>query len=156
MSKAAKHMSIIGKDDVWETPTDVFEKFCKMVGIHPELDVCASQSTTKCKNYFGPDHPNPKYRNGLDNLWDKPFFMNPPYSEKEEWFEYAINQSIAWGVPCIILVFAKTDTQWWNNLVTKNDFVEAYFHVGRITFWKDGKPGKNPAPYGSAWLVIKP
>ena len=149
-------MSIIGKDDVWETPPDVFEKFCKKIGIHPDLDVCALQSTTKCRQYFGPDHPNPKYRDGLENIWDKAFFMNPPYSKKEEWFEYAINQSIAWGVPCIMLVFAKTDTQWWHNLVTKNDFVKVYFHVGRIRFWKNGKPGNNPAPYGSAWLVIKP
>ena len=156
MSKAARHMSVIGKDDVWETPPDVFEKFCKKIGIQPELDVCALQSTTKCRQYFGPDHPNPKYRDGLGNIWDKAFFMNPPYSKKEEWFEYAINQSIAWGVPCIMLVFAKTDTQWWNNLVTKNDFVKVYFHVGRIRFWKNGKPGNNPAPYGSAWLVIKP
>lgn len=149
-------MSIIGTNDEWETPPDLYEKFCKKVGIYPELDVCATKSTSKCTYYFGPDHPNPEFRNGLERLWNKPFFMNPPYSAKEEWFEYAIRQSLAWGVPCIILVFAKTDTKWWHKLVTKNDFVKVHFHLGRIHFWKDGKRSKNPAPYGNAWLVINP
>ncbi len=149
-------MKIIGENDFWETPPDVYEKFCKKVGIYPELDVCATKSTTKCKHYFGIDHPNPKYRNALDNLWDKPFFMNPPYSTKELWFEYAIHQTLAWGVPCIMLVFAKTDTKWWDKFVTQNDFVKVHFHKGRIRFWREGKPAASPAPYGNAWLVIKP
>lgn len=147
-------MGIIGKDDIWETPPDVYEKFCKSIGIHPEIDVCASKFTTKCRHYFGPDHPNLKYRDGLENLWDKPFFMNPPYSEKEEWFEYAIKQAQENKIQCIVLVFAKTDTKWWNKFVTQNPFVKVYFHMGRIKFWKDGKPSKNPAPYGNAWIVI--
>ncbi len=149
-------MSVIGENDFWETPPDVFKKFCNKVDIFPELDVCATKSTTKCRYYFGPDHPNFRHRNGLENLWNRPFFMNPPYTEKEEWIEYAINQSIAWGVPCIILVFAKTDTKWWQRFVTDNDFVKVHFHVGRIRFWKNGKPGPAPAPYGNAWLVIEP
>ena len=76
--------------------------------------------------------------------------------EKEKWFDYAINQSLAWGVPCIILVYAKTDTKWWDKFVTQNDFVKVHFQIGRIRFWKNGKPGPAPAPYGNAWLVINP
>ena len=149
-------MKIIGVNDFWETPTDKYLEFCKKVEIYPELDVCATRDTTKCTYYFGPDHPNPRYRNGLDNLWNKPYFMHPPYTEKEKWFDYAINQSLAWGVPCIILVFAKTDTRWWDKFVTKNDFVKVHFQIGRIRFWKEGKPAANPAPYGNAWLVRNP
>lgn len=154
MQKSVKHLSIIGKNDRWETPQDVYEKFCKKVDIHPELDVCATRETAKCKLYFGPDHHNFNRKNGLANVWDRPFFMNPPYSEKEIWLDYAINQAIAWGVPCIILVFAKTDTKWWDIFVTQNDFVNVHFHKGRIHFWENGKPSKNAAPYGNAWLVI--
>ena len=156
MNKAAKHVQAIGVDDIWETPPDIFENFCRKIGIYPELDVCATSSTTKCRLWYGTDHPNPEHRNSFDHLWNKPFFMNPLYSNKEEWLEYAINQSLAWGVPCIILVYAKTDTRWWHRYVTENDFVKVYFHRGRIRFWKNGKPGPSAAPYGSAWLVINP
>jgi len=156
MPKAAQHVQSIGTDDIWETPPDVYEKFCRKVGTIPEVDVCATMSTTKCTLWYGPDHPNPNHRDAFDHLWKRPFFMNPPYSNKEKWLEYAINQSLAWGVPCIILIYAKTDTKWWHTYVTEHDFVKVYFQRGRIRFWKNGKPGPSAAPYGSAWLVIKP
>jgi len=156
LNKSIQHLQSIGVHDLWETPPDIFKEFCNKVKIYPEIDVCATSKTTKCFKWYGPDHPNPEHRNGFDHLWNKPFFMNPPYSNKEEWLEYAINQSIAWGVPCIILIYAKTDTRWWQRYVTENDFVKVYFHRGRIRFWKDGKPGPSAAPYGSAWLVINP
>ena len=50
MGKAAQHVQSIGEDDIWETPPAVFEKFCRKVGIIPEVDVCATMSTTKCRS----------------------------------------------------------------------------------------------------------
>lgn len=120
------------------------------------LDVCATKATTKCKLFFGRDHPNSNYRDCFEHFWNKDYFCNPPYSQKERFIEYGIKQSIAWGVSGLFLIYAKTDTQWWYDFVTVNDFVVPHFHKGRIKFWKDGKPYKNSAPYGSAWLSIKP
>ena len=175
MKRAAQHLQSVGVDDIWETPREIFDCFCKQVDIHPELDVCATKNTTKCQYWYGPDHPNPERRDAFEQMWTKPFFMNPPYSEKETWLAYAIEQCLAWGVPCIILIYAKTETRWWKKYVTNNDFIKVYFHEGRISFWKDGKEPvteklvmmradgtkitkklKGSPVYASAWLVINP
>lgn len=176
MKRAAAHVQAVKQDDLWETPPELFDEFCQKHNLYLELDVCATKQSRKCRNYFGPDYPNydPRHDAFL-NLWDKDFFCNPPYSNKEDWIAYGIEQAMAHGVTGVFLIYAKTDTQWWHDLVVENrDIMKVYFQKGRIPFLKNGtvpvteklvmmrpdgtkitKKVRSSAPYGSAWLVIK-
>lgn len=183
MNQAAFHLSIIGDDNEWETPRDIFEEACKKYGHSPTLDVCAREHSTKCHKYFGLDHINPARRNALDVPWREDFFCNPPYEHPilEKFLEHGIKQCLGEGVTGLFLVYAKVDTHWWHDYVEESDFIKVHFHPRRIQFEKFGfKPRRcshcritlfqeshncpqcnkttngESAPYPNAWLSIKP
>jgi hypothetical protein len=40
------------KNDVWETPDDIFHQATDIFGVFPRLDVCATAENRKCEFYF--------------------------------------------------------------------------------------------------------
>ena len=126
----SKHLQNIEQDDEWETPTDLFEMKCKEFNIHPELDVSATPETSKCDKFYTIND------DALTKKWDKPFFMNPPYSKVDKFMDKAITEHLKYNVDGLILVYAKVDTKWWHKYV--EDKLEYKFVKGRIRFWKNG------------------
>jgi len=172
MSRAQTHQTVVNKNDSWETPPLILEKAMKKYGIHPMLDVCATNKNTKFKKYFTIQD------NSLTKNWDEDFFMNPPYSEIESWMERAWLQHVKYNVNALILVFAKTGVKWWHNYV--EDKAETHFQKGRIRFLINGveprycksckirlvketnicekcgkKIAKSSPTYDSVWIIFR-
>lgn len=154
-SKSVRHLGVIGKHDHWETPRNLFIERCVDFHIQPELDVCATKDTTKCDHYFGPDHKMKKNRDALKINWTMDFFMNCPYTEVDEFMDYAFDQIWKHRVNALILTYSKTDTKWWHRHIENNPLVKVHFQKGRIKFLENGEVSANSAPYPSVWLVVK-
>tara|TARA_R110000751_G_scaffold301504_1_gene414139 strand:+ start:1074 stop:1532 length:459 start_codon:yes stop_codon:yes gene_type:complete len=133
----------LSKDNIWETPPDVFEFGCNLFNFTPKIDVCATNQDKKCEFFIG--------ENSLDKIWHKNFFMNPPYSNVKDWIRKAYFSHIKYNVSGLALLFAKTDTKVWHECILHGQ-AEVYFIQGRIKFFKNGVESKNPAPYPSAFV----
>ena len=55
--------------------------------------------------------------NGLNQDWNKDFFMNPPYSQIGAWMKKAYDQHIKHNVTGLILVYAKCGVKWFEDYV---------------------------------------
>ena len=40
------------KNDVWETPDNIYHHATDIFGVYPRLDVCATEQNRKCEFYF--------------------------------------------------------------------------------------------------------
>lgn len=172
MTKAQTHQVVVNVNDNWETPLLVLEEAMKKYDVHPILDVCATDSNSKCKHHFSPEY------NALDKDWECDFFMNPPYSEIEIWMQKAYEEHLKYNVNGLVLVFAKTSTKWWHKWVEGKG--EVRFQKGRIRFLLDGieprycthckkrfveeithcpicskKVGKSSPTYDSCWIIFR-
>jgi len=172
MTRAQTHQTVVNENDLWETPPLILEDIMKKYDIHPVLDVCATSQNTKFEKYFTPE------QDGLVQEWDEDFFMNPPYSEINEWMQKAYEQHRKHSVDALILVFAKTSVKWWHEYVEGK--AETHFQKGRIRFLLNGvepryckyckrrfaldisycpicerKIGKSSPTYDSVWIIFR-
>ena len=151
--RSVVNVTSVGRCDTWATPPEVFDRACKMCGMRPVLDVCATAETAKCAAWYG---PGGERDSGLAAEWDRPWWCNPPYSEVAKWVARAHGQTVMHdlGVPGLMLVFAKTDTAWWHRYVEgRTAVVRPYFWRGRIRFLgAGGVRGRSSAPYPSVVL----
>lgn len=138
----------LNKKDDWATPVAAFETACKWAGFVPSLDVCALPGSAKCARYFTPAD------DGLKRAWDEDFWMNPPYSAVAKWVRRAADQAAAHGVRGIGLVFSKTDTAWFHDIVARRRLPVAFFR-GRICFLDGGRKRLN-APFPSMAVRFGP
>lgn len=89
--------------DEWETPQWLFDKLNAEFKF--DLDVCATDKNTKCKNFC------------IDALrasdWgsENEAFMNPPYSTPKPFVEMAYSQSKFRKIVCLLKV--DPSTTWW-------------------------------------------
>jgi len=97
MTRAQTHQTIVNENDLWETPPVILHDKMKEYNIHPTLDVCATLQNTKFEKYFTIQD------NALNQEWDKDFFMNPPYSEINEWMQKAYESHRKHNVNALIL-----------------------------------------------------
>ncbi len=172
MTKAQTHQVIVNVNDCWETPPDILEKIMTKYDVHPTLDVCATIQNTKFPKY------HTIHEDALTVQWTEDFFMNPPYSEITPWMKKAYEEHKKHNVTALILVFAKTDVNWWHKYVENK--AEVHFQRGRIRFLLDGvkpryckhckirivkeithctvcnkKVGKSSPTYASAWVIFR-
>lgn len=134
------------KKDDWATPPDLFQTACDYFGVAPVLDVCATPQTSKCKWFYS--------HSGLDREWDPyDIFCNPPYSEAKKWIRKCYLEHVKNNTNILMLIFAKTDTLAWHNYIFGK--AEIWFLQGRIHFYQNGIPSKNPAPFGSAFVCYR-
>jgi len=172
LSKATTHQTNVTKNDDWETPKKIFEYVCTKYNIHPIIDVCATIQNAKLEKYFTIQD------NALDKEWDEDFFMNPPYSEINQWMQKAYEQHKKYNVNALILVFAKTSVKWWHKYVEGK--AETHFQKGRIRFLLNGiepryckyckkrfaeeithckicnkKIGKSSPTYDNVWIIFR-
>ena len=139
-------------DDTWTTPRDFYDK------LHSEfnfsLDAAAMKSSALCNNWFGPDHDNPNLRDGLVMDWSqfassKTVWLNPPYGRSIGlWTSKANFELRGGGLTIVLLVPARTDTNWWHKDIIQH---EVRFIKGRLKFGNQ----KNSAPFPSAVVVMR-
>ena len=129
------------KDQTWETPQNLFDKLDKEFNF--TLDVCATDETAKCNNYFTPKE------NGLIQEWKGNCWMNPPYGrEIGIWIKKAWEESKK-GAKVVCLIPARTDTKYWHEYIFTYA-AEIRFIKGRIKFGNS----KNSAPFPSALVIF--
>ena len=172
MSKATTHQTNVTKNDDWETPKEILQDAIKKYQIAPMLDVCATDSNSKFSKHYTMNN------DALNQEWDDDFFMNPPYSQINQWMQKAYEQHRKHNVDALILVFSKTSTKWWHKYV--EDKAETHFIEKRIRFLLDGvEPqyctkckirftkeitrcencnctvGKSSPTYDSVWVIFR-
>ena len=129
------------KDQTWETPQNLFDKLDKEFNF--TLDVCATDETAKCNNYFTPKE------NGLIQEWRGNCWMNPPYGrEIGIWIKKAWEESKK-EAKVVCLIPARTDTKYWHEYIFTYA-AEIRFIKGRIKFGNS----KNSAPFPSALVIF--
>jgi len=141
--------------DAWTTPPDLFAALDAEFAF--DLDAAATAETALCSRYFGPDHPDPYYRNSLVIEWAAATFVNPPYSQVGAFIAKAAADA-GTGCTVVALVPARTDTRWWHAHVwdgaqhRPRPGVELRFLKGRLKF----SDARNSAPFPSVVVVWRP
>lgn len=126
----------------WATPQDLFDALNQEFDF--DLDVCATEDNAKCSRFFSISD------NGLAQPWVGTCFCNPPYgSQIRHWIQKAFLSSLE-GATVVLLMPARTDTQYWHEYVTKA--TEVRFLKGRLRFGGS----LNSAPFPSAVVIFRP
>lgn len=132
MTKGFTHESQHNESKEWYTPPEIFEA----LNVEFDLDPCSPPNKL-------PWIPVNKIislpQDGLAVPWEGFVWMNPPYGQDtHKWLKKFLEHDNG-----IALVFARTDTAWFHDYVTKADCL--VFTRGRINFLKpDGTKGNGP------------
>jgi phage N-6-adenine-methyltransferase len=135
--------------DLHTTPQDLFDQLD--AEFHFTLDAAALKANAKCEAYYGPDHVVPEFRDGLEAKWMGTVWCNPPYGrEIGKWCQKAARAAYVYNTTSVLLVPARTETQWWK-LWVAGSASEVRFLEGRLKFGN----AKNSAPFPSAIVVYR-
>lgn len=164
------------KNDRWRTPATTYRELAREFRF--VLDAAAERNNRLCPAWLGPGHPERWRRNALVVDWleavrmaaprgSVAVWLNPPYSQSEAFVEKAAIER-ARGVTTVMLLPARTDTDWWHAHIwdrTRGRFragVEVRFQKGRLQFLdqygqvtvdKKGRP--TGAPFPSIEVVFR-
>ena len=143
MNKETQVVMFSSKTGEWSTPQDFFDKLNWRFGEF-NLDPCADYTNTKCANFFT------EAEDGLSKSWEGfTSFINPPYGRgMDRWIQKAYEESRKEDTRVVMLIPARTDTNYWHQYVMKAD--EVYFVKGRLKFGDS----ENSAPFPSAVIVF--
>lgn len=131
------------KTDLWETPQFFFNGLD--AEFHFTLDACALPENAKCDRYFTPE------QDGLKQEWTGTVWCNPPYGrEIGKWVEKAYNAAMDNGATVVMLLPARTDTQWFHSFCLSNLATIRYIK-GRLKFGGC----KNAAPFPSMIVIFR-
>ena len=129
-------------DQAWETPQDLFNQLND--AFMASIDVCATDKTAKCVNYYTPAI------DGLKQNWVGTCWMNPPYGREQiKWITKARNSYIENNSTIICLIPARPDTKVWQEIIFPNA-IAVCFIKGRLKFGGC----KDAAPFPSAIVVF--
>ena len=128
--------------DDWATPQYVFDELDSE--FHSDLDPCADDRNHKCALYFT------KEQDGIKKSWGgHRVFCNPPYGKHiREWVRKAYEESRKPDTKVVMLIPARTDTQWFHDYVYGK--AEIRFIRGRLKYGG----AKNNAPFASMIVVF--
>ncbi len=127
----------------WRTPKELFDEL--NAEFHFVLDACASPENNLCTLYFD------KETNCLDKSWNcgGAVFCNPPYGRKMVRFIKKAYEENKKGVTIVLLIPARTDTNYFHDYIYKQH--EVRFIRRRLRF-----SGSNTdAPFPSMIVVMK-
>lgn len=125
----------VARSDDWFTPKHIIDALGPF-----DLDPCTSRDRPWDTADYHFTH------SGLEREWEGFVWLNPPYSNTRAW----INKLVDYGRG-IALVFARTETKWWRELVwSKADAI--LFLEGRVHFRSadDPKPNKTGGQGGGS------
>ena len=124
----------------WGTPQPLFDSL--NAEFRFTLDPCASDENHKCEKYFT------ESQNGLSQDWGKErVFCNPPYGRSiGNWVKKcAEHDDLA-----VMLIPARTDTNWFHEYIYNNPRVQIRFLPGRVKF----QGAQNSAPFPSMVVIF--
>lgn len=125
----------------YETPQAFFDALD--VEFHFTLDVAASIENAKCLVFYTRD------QDGLSQSWTGTCWCNPPYGrDLPRWIRKAVESARA-GTTTVMLIPARTNTNWWHDLVMVHGVVR--FVRGRLRF----NGGRHGLPFPLAVVVIQ-
>jgi hypothetical protein len=103
----------------------------------------------RVEDRFAAAPPSVRWHSVAQHDWGtETVFMNPPYSECEDWMRKAYGAAQE-GATVVCLVPARTDTEWWHRYAMKG---EVRLLKGRLKFGD----AVNSAPFPSAVIVFRP
>lgn len=128
--------------DEWSTPQDIFDELDAEFDF--DLDPCATDENHKCLVYFT------KEEDGLSKSWGGcRVFCNPPYSEIGKWVEKAHDEGIKDNTIVVLLIPARTDTEYFHRFILHR--AEVRFIRGRLRF----SGSKWNAPFPSIAVIFR-
>ena len=144
MDKNTKEVMFSSKSNEWTTPQDFFDKLNNLFGPFT-LDAAASSDNYKVATYYT------QADDSLSQDWSgNRVFLNPPYGRKlKDWIRKGYEEGQKDNTIVVMLIPARTDTQYWHDYVMKAD--EIRFVRGRIKFGDE----TNSAPFPSAVVVFR-
>jgi len=155
-SKASDHLGIIKIQDSYGTPKKYFDMGCKIFKMKPKIDYSASDLIHVLPRYYTIED------DALTKEWTEDGWGNWAYSKVNEFMGYAWKMHEKYNINMLMLVYNKSDTNWWHDWVRSkiNEYgykrVEIYEIKGRIRFLdSDGNLTKNAAPYPSVFIAYK-
>lgn len=138
------HESSVNQSQEWFTPPEMFEA----LGLTFDLDPC---SPGQGKSFVPARRVLTKEDDGLTTPWGDPattmVFMNPPYGRLTAPFM----RKFAEHGNGIALVFARTDTKWFQESAGEADVV--CFISGRVRFFKGNTTDRAGTPGAGSMLV---
>jgi len=136
----------LSKTDDWATPQNLFDELNAIH--HFTLDVAASSTNHKTEHWFGLDHENPLFRDGLAMSWENNrVWCNPPYGRQiKDWVKKAHQESV--NAEIVMLLPARTDTAWFHDYAIRH---KVTFIRGRLKFGD----GMASAPFPSILVEFK-
>lgn len=133
MSIAGVHLPTPATDEWW-TPVEIFEA----LEFDFDLDPCAPPEPLA--PWIPALNRYSREQDGLSQPWEGRVWLNPPYGkEVGRWLARLAEHGNG-----IALIFARTDTRWWQESVPSADAV--CFIAGRLTFI----PGAGQAVSGNS------
>ena len=124
------------KTDNWQTPPELYKKLDNEFNF--DFDPCPLNSDF----------------DGLECMWGKRCFVNPPYSKVRDflvkaWKEIALgNTKLA-----VFLTFSNTDTKWFHEFIYNR--AELRFIKGRLKFLDENGNKQNGAMRPSMLAILK-
>ena len=116
----------------YQTPQWLFDHFDRIFNF--ELDVCASDTNTKCDAYFTME--DIMEDSALESPWLKANWMNPSDGKEiNKWVEKAYNEGLDNNL-VVCLLPARTHAKWWHDYVMKADaihYIKGMFKYGNQT-----------------------
>ena len=133
------------KTDQWATPQDFFDILDKEFSF--TLDPCADETNHKCNRYFT------KEIDGLSQAWSgETVFCNPPYGRDiKKWVKKSRDEAQKPNTTVVMLIPARTDTQYFHDYIYQKPNVEVRFIKGRLKFGDSN----NSAPFPSMVVVFR-
>ena len=138
----------------WRTPPEVFQAIEQLSSNPFTIDAAAQKGHELAPIGFGPgqaraDALSPEPWGGAhDRVW-----LNPPYGRDLAKFVHrAFFEAANHGVNTMLLVPARTDTNWWQVAMAYADVI--YFVKGRIKFLRADGTTSETAPFPSAVISI--
>lgn len=129
----------------WYTPKYIIDALNYTIDLDPASSKNAN-SIIQANNYFT-EHDNGLIQNWYGNVW-----LNPPYGNQVPiWLEKSLNEIKQNNINIIILLFSRTDTNWFHNFAVKFD--QICFIKGRISFIQ-AKTMTTINPSGAGSILI--
>lgn len=124
----------------WSTPQGFFDAWNGRFQF--DMDVAATAENAKVPEFYTIKD------DALTKRWLGNVSCNPPYGRTiGDWVEKAYRESRL-GAVVVLLIPARTETQWWHGFVTKA--AEIHFVAGRLRFGGS----KQNAPFPSCVVVF--
>ena len=153
-------MSLVHKDDLYETPPWLVTHIKNWTATPITLDVCATPGNAIAPNYFTEED------NALNQSWKTEglAFCNPPRSKNGAFVTKAISEWRNGQDIAILMCWSDFGTNYGAPLFDEyemcgryNEYGERHIEIhnlGRVGFFKGGKPTAHKSRNGYLWLYM--